>query len=344
MQFKGWPEILIHNDAGQEETAKAPLIISASRATDIPAFYSNWFFNRLEKGHVKWINPFNGKATYVSFHHTRAIVFWTKNPGPVIPFLHYLDSRNINYYFLFTLNDYEKEGFEPHVPILKKRIETFKKLSEKIGRKRVLWRFDPLLQTPEITPSELIHRIQYIGDQTHPFTDKLIFSFAQISCYKKVQRNLIANTDQFKREDITMGEFTNEQKHKVAEKIGELASRWNIQAASCAEEIDLTAYGIKHNKCIDDELMRRIFPEDKTLLHFLNTGEPIPSSQKSLFKAQGNSVKDPGQRNQCGCIPSKDIGKYNTCPHLCVYCYANSNRRSTLRNFHAHNPNAETIC
>jgi len=344
MQFKGWAEISIHNDDGQEQTAKAPLVISASRATDIPAFYSDWFFNRLEKGHVKWINPFNGKATYVSFLHTRAIIFWTKNPRPIIPYLQYLNSRNINYYFLFTLNDYEKEGFEPNIPDLNQRIETFKDLSEKIGKERVLWRFDPLLLTTELTPSELTQRIEYIGNQVRSFTDKLIFSFAQINCYKKVQRNLIANTAQFTQGNLATGEFTNKQKYEVAEKIGELAKNWNIQAASCAEKLDLTAYGIKHNKCIDDELMRRIFPKDKPLMHFLDTGDPTPASQRSLFKAQETSIKDTGQRKQCGCIPSKDIGRYNTCPHLCVYCYANSNRTSTLKNFNTHNPNAETIC
>jgi len=344
--FRGWPEIEIITDEKKKEIAKAPLIISASRATDIPAFYSEWFFNRLKKGYLKWYNPFNGKASNISFQNTRVIVFWTKNPSPIIPYLPILDEKNIGYYFLFTLNDYEKENLEPNLPELSKRIETFINLSETIGKEKVLWRFDPLILSENIDIDTLIKRIENIGDQIHPYTEKLIFSFVQISKYKKVQKKLLQETNTFNNENLFKAEFTDKQKHEFAVHLKNLTNNWNIRASSCAEKLDLTTYGIKNNKCIDDELMRRIFNQDKKLQAFLNTENPEPNLQKDLFqtnKQPKKPLKDKGQRKECGCIPSKDIGQYNTCMHLCTYCYANANKQSTLRNFRIHDSEKETI-
>ena len=102
----------ITTDDGRQVEATAPVIISASRSTDIPAFYAKWFFNRLAKGYCVWYNPFNQQPMYVSFKNCKVIVFWTKNPAPIIPYLPELDKRGIHYYFQVTLNDYEQEGFE----------------------------------------------------------------------------------------------------------------------------------------------------------------------------------------------------------------------------------------
>jgi len=346
MAFKGWPEITILTDQNKQETAKAPLIISASRATDIPAFYSEWFFNRLEKGYLKWINPFNGKASNIAFQNTRVIVFWSKNPSPIIPYLPILDEKNISYYFLFTLNDYEKENLEPNLPVLSERIDTFIHLADTIGKEKVLWRFDPLILSNDIGIETLINRIKNIGDQIHPYTEKLIFSFVQISKYKKVQKKLLHETTVFDKENLFTSEFSEMQKLEFADQLKNLADLWKIQAVSCAEKMDLTAYGIDNNKCIDDELMRRLFNQDKKLQTFLDTGNPEPNFQKDLFQAnkqENKPLKDKGQRKECGCIPSKDIGQYNTCMHLCAYCYANANKQSTLRNFRLHDPGKETI-
>ena len=101
---------------GSKTTGRSDVSSSASRSTDIPSFYDRWFFDRLSKGYCVWYNPFNRKKVYVSFRNTRVIVFWTKNPGPIMPFLTKLDEMGIHYYFLVTLNDYEKEGLEPGVP------------------------------------------------------------------------------------------------------------------------------------------------------------------------------------------------------------------------------------
>ena len=126
------------------------MIISASRATDIPAFYSRWFFDRLKVGYARWRNPYNGKDTYVSFDKTRFIVFWSKNPALIIQSLHLLKERNIGCYFQFTLNDYDAEGLEPNVPPIEQRIETFKLLVDTLGTGSVVWRFDPLILTDRI--------------------------------------------------------------------------------------------------------------------------------------------------------------------------------------------------
>ena len=114
--------ISIRNDNGTEVLAQAPLIISASRATDIPAFYADWFFRRLDEGYIRWRNPFSGQDSYVSFKNSRFIVFWSKNPKLLLPYLSVLKERGIGCYIQFTLNDYEAEGLEPNIPPLEQRI------------------------------------------------------------------------------------------------------------------------------------------------------------------------------------------------------------------------------
>ena len=151
-------KINIKTDSGKIVEALAPAIISASRSTDIPAFYAKWFFNRLAKGYCIWYNPFNKQPMYISFKNCKVIVFWTKNPKPILPYLHELDKLGIHYYFQVTLNDYVNEGFEPNVPSVEERVDTFKKLSSMIGKEKVIWRFDPLIVTKHITPRDLLKK------------------------------------------------------------------------------------------------------------------------------------------------------------------------------------------
>lgn len=129
-------KITIINKDGKEVEAVRPVIISASRSTDIPAFYAKWFINRLKAGYCVWYNPFNQQPMYISFQNTKVVVFWTKNPEPIIEYLPELDKRGIHYYFQVTLNDYEQEGFEPNIPPLHDRIAVFRNLSEKIGKEK----------------------------------------------------------------------------------------------------------------------------------------------------------------------------------------------------------------
>ena len=129
----------------EEYPVIAPVILSASRSTDIPARHAKWFMERLREGWFGWVNSFNQKRYAVSLENTRAIVFWTKHAAPLIPFLDEIEGRGFHFYFQYTLNDYEVEGLEPKIPALDRRIETFLSLSQKIGPSRVIWRFDPII-------------------------------------------------------------------------------------------------------------------------------------------------------------------------------------------------------
>jgi DNA repair photolyase len=331
MSFIGWQKVNINVSNGTVESI-APVIISASRATDIPAFYADWFMHRLRTGYVKWFNRFNGQSRYVCFEKTRAIVFWTKNAEPMMKYLPELDRRGTNYYFTFTLNDYEKENLESKVLPLQQRINTFKRLSDTRGKGKVVWRYDPLILTSTITVDTLLDKIYGIGKQIHQHTEKMVISFIDINLYKKVRQNLVAAG--FK----DCKEFTTEDMAGIAKGLQEINREWNIEIATCAEATDLSAYGINHNKCIDDKLMIRQFSHDKELMDFLGHVPPeeglIP-----FIRAKGKRtkvLKDLGQRKDCGCIPSKDIGQYDTFINGCIYCYANTSPRVAQMNYQKH--------
>ena len=241
--------------------ATAPIIISASRSTDIPAFHTNWFLSRLREGYCVWKNPFNQKRHYVSFSNTRAVVFWTKNPAPLLARLSEFESYGFTYYFQFTLNDYESEQLEPHVPPLEERIETFQRLSEAIGKERVIWRFDPIVLPKRLDVHEstdrvidlaidhIVDRIEKLGDRLSPFTEKLVFSFIRIAAYTKVQNNL-------RTSDVR--EPTDAEIPQLYEALQKLASRWGIQLAACSERIAPELYGIERSRCIDPALLLRL--------------------------------------------------------------------------------------
>lgn len=338
-----WDKVKLTRDNGEVVDAQAPLIISASRSTDIPAFYADWFFHRLEKGYSAWTNPFNGVQSYVSYEKTRFIVFWSKNPRPLIPYLHILKEKHINCYIQFTLNDYEKEGLERGVPKLEERIDTFKQLVRQLGKGHVVWRFDPLVLTDTIHVSDLLEKIRKIGDALYGYTAKLVFSFADITEYKKVKKNLELN-------NIHYEVFTEETMHGMASGLAELNKKWNYQLATCGEKIPLEQYGILHNRCVDDMLIAKIAHNDTVLMNFLGIevvshfgkefGTIIPEGavelSDTLYLNKKRDNKDKGQRQFCGCIVSKDIGQYNTCPHLCEYCYANASKAVAVKNWKKH--------
>ena len=311
MAFKGWDKISLQTGSGSEYVAVAPVIVSASRSTDIPGFYSKWFISRLNQGHVVWVNPFNRRSQYVSFANTRVIVFWTKNPEPIIRYLNEIDQKGIHYYFHYTLNDYENEKFEPGVPLMEKRIETFCLLSEKLGKERVIWRFDPLILTQTLGVDELLEKIRRVGDQIHTFTEKLVISFVDINAYRKVRNN-------FQNHCIDSREFDSADMVRLAQGLWKLNQSWNLRISTCGETADLKSYRIEHNRCIDDVLMVRLFQSDTRLMSFLGYRKGIfPRCDERVY------LKDKGQRKACGCIVSKDIGMYGTCDHGCIYCYAN---------------------
>lgn len=343
-------------DNGEVAKATFPVIVSASRSTDIPAFYSEWFFNRLRKGYSAWTNPFNGVKSYVGYDDVRFIVFWSKNPRPLLNYIDELKHRNIGCYIQYTLNDYEKEHLERGVRPLHERIETFKLLVDKLGKGAVVWRFDPLILTDTIGIDDLLRKIEFIGDQLLGYTEKLVFSYADIALYRKVKTNLEKN-------NIKYQEWGEASMIEFADKLSQLNKRWGYELATCGEKINLEQFGIKHNHCVDDRLIVRFGHRSKELMDFL--GAKITNPNENLFAAfeqpeiPNNAIlldngkyvvinknnKDNGQREFCGCMKSKDIGQYNTCPHLCEYCYANTSKEAALQNWRRHkdNPNTDTI-
>jgi hypothetical protein len=333
MRWKGWEKIplRITDTADPPETrtveAIAPLIVSASRSTDISAFYGDWFMARLASGFVRWKSPFGGSPLYVTFEKTRVFAFWSKNPAPFFPHLAELDRSGYGYYFLFTLNDYDAERLEPGVPPVSERMETFIRLSRRIGKGRVVWRFDPLVLAEHITVHDLLEKIQRIGDRIAPFTERLVFSFVDIEKYTKVRRNLQA------AEITGAREFTDNEVDEFCTGLATLNRRWGLSISACAEGRDLSRFGIGRGQCISYDLMMKEFRDDRKLMDFLRPGNqqtlcgPTASADPSL------RFKDPGQRNSCRCIVSKDIGQYSTCVHGCVYCYANTSPERACRNF-----------
>ena len=349
-----WTKIEKNTEDGKVVPMQAPLIVSASRSTDIPAFYADWFFHRLQKGYSAWTNPFNGVKSYVSYENTRFIVFWSKNPRPLLSYLHILKEKNIKCYIQYTLNDYEQEKLEK-VPSLATRIETFKLLVERLGKGAVIWRFDPMILTDYISVDDLLRKVQYIGDQLKDFTEKLVFSYADIAMYRKVENNLKAN-------GIPYHEWKIEQMEEFADKLSTMNRErgWNFQLATCGEKIDISKYGIQHNRCIDGDLITRLAWEDKELMEFMKVKiEDVPAptlfGESELPKGAillphnhyfiSKHKKDQGQRPFCECMASKDIGEYNTCPHLCEYCYANATKELALQNWNRYQENrfADTI-
>ncbi len=290
-----WEKIVIDRE-GTECLAHAPIIISASRSTDIPAFFADDFFRSLDRGYSLWRNPFNNRESVISYAKMRFIVFWSKNPYPLLKHLPALEG--VGYYIQFTLNDYEKEGYERGLQSLDKRIADFQEISQSIGKERVIWRFDPLILSDTIGIDNLLDRIEYIADRLCGYTERLVFSFVDIEDYKKVKSS-------FSRRKIAYRDWTEEDMMAFASGLQQRNRKWGFTLASCSEKIDLSDYGISHNKCVDDALIRRISPHDSELMSFLD-----------------KSAKDKGQRKHCACAPSKDIGMYNTCHHGCIYCYA----------------------
>lgn len=359
---KSTGKIRITLDSGVSAEAQTPVIVSASRSTDIPAFYADWFFERLKRGYSAWTNPFNGVTSYVAYCNTRFIVFWSKNPRPLMEHLDYLTGQNIGCYIQYTLNDYESEGLEKGVPLVSQRIETFKMLVNKLGMGRVIWRFDPMILTDKIGINDLLTKVKNIGDQQKDYTEKLVFSFADIASYRKVKSNLEKiGINYIEWDAVSMNEFASKLSKMNRER------GWNFKLATCGEKIDIDQYDIEHNHCIDDNLIIRLAYKDKVLMDYLKveinsvtTKQPslfedfedadqIPDSAimltPNLYAIKRKNNKDKGQRQLCGCIVSKDIGQYNTCPHLCEYCYANTTKEIALQNWRRHQDNkwSETI-
>ncbi len=327
-KFRGWENVAVTDDRGVPRQAVAPVIISASRSTDIPAFFGEWFTHRLQRGHVAWINPWNNKKTFVSFARARVIVFWSKNPRPLIPRLPLVESEGLLYYFLYTLNDYQEEGLEPRLPDLSEREKTFQELSGRIGKGRMVWRFDPLLLSDTLRVDDLLGRVERVGSKIHRFTRRMVISFVDIAKYPRVRHSLDRMGCQGVRE------FSHKEVESFCCGLQEINEDWGLSISSCGEGEDLSQYGIGRGQCINGELMSEEFSQDQELMRFL-----FPTGKMPDYMGKAHTfryLKDPGQRGACGCIASKDIGQYSTCMHQCRYCYANARPLTVEKNYEAH--------
>lgn len=292
-----------------------PVIISASRATDIPAFFMDWFLKRYQEGYIVWKNPYRqDRRQKVFFDQTRAVVFWTKDPGSLLARIPDINHLGLHYYVQVTLNHYEGCGYEINVPPLEKRIRDFQQLSGILGKERVIWRFDPLLLSDKIMIGELFSRIRYLFSRLGPFCERLVFSYIDISGYRGVTRNM-------QRYGLgTVREFTHEEKIDTARFLQECAKEHKILVMACCQNIDLSPFGIVPGRCIDDRLFRRIAADDPMFINWLDH----------------DAGKDKGQRPFCTCITAKDIGEYSTCMHQCRYCYANRSDEVVAGRYYRH--------
>ena len=286
------------------------MIISASRRTDIPAFYSPWFINRIREGFLLTRNPFNAKqVSRVSLlpQDVDAIVFWTRNPAKLLPFLPELDNSGYRYYFQYTITGYPRT-LEKSVPNPHRAIQTFQELSSFIGKERVIWRYDPILVCNQIDLNEHKRLFTKIARLLAGYTQQVVISFADF--YQKTDRNL-KNVENLIYSDITRD---NNQLLDLTAYMATVAKQHRLEITSCAEELDISDTGINHGKCIDEKLLY------------------------DVFAIRYDGTKDSGQRKACGCIKSIDIGMYNTCLHGCSYCYATFQEKTVLANYRKHDP------
>ena len=280
------------------------MIISASRRTDIPTYYSEWLFNRLKEGFVLVRNPMNihqiGRIN-LSPDVVDGIVFWTKNPVSMLGRLSELD--RYNYYFQFTLNAYDRD-VEPNIPSKNNIIiPAFQKLSQVIGREKVIWRYDPIFFNDRYTMEYHCKYFKVLAAKLGDYTEKCTISFLDL------YRNTARNT-----QPLNIQRETGEQQFEIMQRFSDIAKEYGFYIDTCAEAIESDKLGISHAHCIDRERFERI------------------------GKCKLAIGKDSNQRTECGCIASIDIGTYNTCKNGCLYCYANYSYKTVMKNTQIHNP------
>lgn len=279
------------------------MILSVSRRTDIPAFYWEWFLNRVQAGFVDVRNPMNiHRVSRIDIRPevVDCIVFWTKNAGNIIPHLDQL--KDYKYYFQYTINPYNKL-IEENVPLKKYVVENFRLLSEIIGPNRVIWRYDPILLTDMIDVDYHLRYFEELAKRLKGHTNRCVISFVDL--YKKT----VSNT-----RELMMKEPTVMEMHFLAHNLSSIAKDYGMEIVSCSESIDLDFDAVRHGCCIDRNLIEEI------------VGYKI------------DVKKDKNQRKECGCVESVDLGAYNTCLHACKYCYANFNNMKVQTLSKKHNP------
>lgn len=289
-------------------------VISASRRTDIPAFYSEWFMNRVRVGYVRWLNPFSNAVHRVSLRpeDVMALVFWSKDYRPLLPHLDELDSHGYPMLFHFTINGLP-QVIEPRVPSSQESVACARVLSSRYGAEAVLWRYDPVLISSITDCAYHLRRYRELCSALEGAVQRCYFSFTAF--HRKVQ----VNSQALRRDagvvchDLPMGDRV-----QIAADLANIASEHGIQLFSCCGDY-LVGGQIKKAHCTDGELLYRLYPGKIGRLDMLPT------------------------REGCGCCECTDIGGYDTCPHGCVYCYANSDPRTALNNHRKHDPSLDIL-
>ena len=286
-------------------------IISVSRRTDIPAFYTPWFMNRIRAGFCYYPNPMYPTKFYrVSLRKEDVLgfVFWTRHPAPLIPYLPELDKAGISYYFQYTVVGYP-QTIDPRSPSLDNAIKTFLALSDAIGPERVVWRYDPIILNHEISADWHFNNFSRIADAIGSSTRRLVVSV--VDPYQKTKRRIGGADDGVL---YSVDAYTD-----LLNRIVKEASGRNIRVESCAEAA-VAVQGISHGSCVDANLLNRL------------KGRPAPLKPK-LHK----------QREGCLCHQSIDIGVNNSCGFGCQYCYATTNHDRALELVSNHNPQWNAI-
>lgn len=286
------------------------MILSASRRTDIPNYYADWFYNRIREGFLYVKNPMNDRQVSrieLSPEIVDCIVFWTKNPVPMLKRLDEL--KEYTYYFQFSLTGYGHD-IEPFVPHKKDRmIPAFQELSNRIGVKRVIWRYDPILFNDVYTMEYHKKAFAQIARSLEGYTKKCVISF--VDRYAKNKKSMDA---------LHAQEPDEEALKSFARDLSAVAHASGMEIATCAERIDLEDCGIAHNCCIDPILI------------------------EELLGCGIKAAKDKYQRAECGCMESVDIGSYDTCRNGCKYCYANRSAAAAEKNSLLYDADSPLLC
>lgn len=275
------------------------MIIQTGMRTDIPAFYAEWFANRLKEGYVLVRNPYNqGQVTRYSLNPevVDLIAFCTKNPEPMFPYMELLKPYGM--YWFMTITGYDKD-IEPAVPSIIKSIDNFKKLSDMVGVDSMGWRYDPIFINDKYTVEEHLKRFEMIASALEGYTNTCVISF--INLYAKVWKNFPEVRTVAREERLYLGE-----------KMVQIAGEHGMIVKPCGEGDELEKFGADCSGCMTRETY-------ETALH---THLDIPN-RKPL-------------RKECACFMGNDIGVYNTCLHMCRYCYANYDEETVRRNYRFH--------
>ena len=293
-------------------------VISVSRRTDVPAFFSEWFMNRIRAGVVAVPNPNNAdQVSWVSLEPSSvsAFVFWTKDPEPMLKHLDVLDELGYLYYFQYTITAYPRH-LEPHSPSLGHSATVFRELVGRLGRSRVIWRYDPIFFTERLDEKEQVRRIGEVADALGDAVGRLVVSFLDV--YRRTEANM-----RLSLHGAEVWQFPRDWA-QFAGGLGEVVRSHGLHLQTCAEAPGvverLAAAGAVTGRCVDPALL------------------------EELLHGDVDARKDTGQRDACGCVRSREIGMYDSCQHGCAYCYANVTSEVAIRNARAkHDPASATL-